>query len=62
MSCEQFRLLAKMILEKPSLADDARFANNAARVENRKALVHIITEVLKKHGRDYWIQRFTGLG
>lgn len=51
-----------MILEKPSLADDVRFANNAARVENRKALVHIITEVLKEHGRDYWIQRFTGLG
>lgn len=51
-----------MILKKPELADDARFADNAARVANRKALVHIITEMLKEYGRDYWIQRFTGLG
>jgi len=59
---KQFRLLAERILEKPELADDARFANNAARVANREALVDIITQVLQRHERDYWIGRFTGLG
>ncbi|OAX41763.1 CAIB BAIF family enzyme [Rhizopogon vinicolor AM-OR11-026] len=59
---KQFRLLATKILKKPELADDEKFANNTARVANRKALVHIITDVLKEYGRDYWIQRFTGLG
>lgn len=59
---KQFRLLAERILEKPELADDARFVNNATRVANREALVDIITQVLQRHERDYWIDRFTGLG
>ncbi|KAH7926442.1 Hpt, histidine phosphotransferase protein [Leucogyrophana mollusca] len=59
---KQFRLLSQTILGKPELADDRRFSNNAARVANRIELVEIISNVLKERSREYWIERFTGLG
>ncbi|KAH7910833.1 Hpt, histidine phosphotransferase protein [Hygrophoropsis aurantiaca] len=59
---KQFKLLSQNILERPELADDTRFSNNAARVANRVELVEIISNVLKEHTREYWIDRFTGLG
>ncbi|KAF8133446.1 CoA-transferase family III domain-containing protein [Boletus edulis] len=59
---KQFRLLSTTILQKPELADDARFSTNAARVTNRKALIDIISTALKRHNRDYWIERLTGVG
>ena len=58
----QFRLLAKKILEQPDLSDDARFSTNGARVKNRDTLIQIITDVLERHTRDHWIEKFTGLG
>ncbi|KAI9568383.1 Hpt, histidine phosphotransferase protein [Boletus coccyginus] len=59
---KQFRLLTATILQKPELADDDRFSTNTARVANREALVDIISAALKRHNRDYWIERLTGLG
>ncbi|KAF8967071.1 CAIB/BAIF family enzyme [Flammula alnicola] len=59
---KQFKLLAEKVLEDPSLADDPKFATNDARVKNRTELVHIISDVLLKHDREHWLERFTGLG
>ncbi|KAG9315578.1 CAIB BAIF family enzyme [Chiua virens] len=59
---KQFRLLTATILQKPEFADDARFSTNTARVANREALVDIISQALKQHNRDYWIERLTGVG
>ncbi|KAJ8691176.1 hypothetical protein PTI98_010771 [Pleurotus ostreatus] len=58
----QFKTLATRILEQPALADDPRFSSNAARVANRTELIKIISDVLTTNTRDYWIEKFTGLG
>lgn len=62
MALPQFRLLATTILQKPELADDVRFLTNTARVANREALVDIITEALRQHNRNHWIERLSGVG
>ncbi|KAG6868229.1 hypothetical protein C0993_006005, partial [Termitomyces sp. T159_Od127] len=59
---KQFALLAEKILDNPELATDPRFATNEARVANRVELINIISDVLLKQERVYWIERFTGLG
>jgi len=59
---KQFKLLVEKVLEDPALATDPKFATNDARVENRAELIHIITDVLMEHDREYWLERFTGLG
>jgi len=46
----------------PELLKDPRFANNRARVENRDALVKILTDVLARNTRDHWLAEFEGLG
>jgi hypothetical protein len=58
----QFSLLAERVLKQPGLASDPRFATNGARVQNREALVRIISEVLMQHDRAHWLGEFTGLG
>jgi len=59
---KQFKSLAEKILQQPALATDPKFLSNGMRVKNRKELVQIITDVLEQHNRDYWIDKFTGLG
>jgi len=59
---KQFRLFAEKVLQQPDLADDPKFSSNGARVENRTELIQIITHVLEQQSKDYWIERFTGLG
>ncbi|PPQ81281.1 hypothetical protein CVT25_015065 [Psilocybe cyanescens] len=59
---KQFKTLAEKVLEDPSLATNPKFATNDARVENRTDLLDIITGVLVKHTKDYWLERFTGIG
>lgn len=44
------------------MATDPKFATNDTRVENRTELIRIITDVLMKHDKEYWLERFTGLG
>jgi crotonobetainyl-CoA:carnitine CoA-transferase CaiB-like acyl-CoA transferase len=50
----QFRSMARA-LQLEHLADDPRFATNAARVQNRSDLVRILEEKLVRHSRDYWL-------
>ncbi|KAF4617942.1 hypothetical protein D9613_006027 [Agrocybe pediades] len=58
----KFKTLAEKVLEDPSLATNPKFAMNDARVENRAELLQIITDALMKHDKQYWLERFTGLG
>ena len=58
----QFALFAETILGRPDLPADPKFNSNKARVANRQDLVDLISETLQKEGRDFWIQKLTGLG
>ena len=58
----QFKILAEKILNNPDLVSDPKFSTNPARVENREELVNIISDTLLQHDRDYWMERFSGLG
>jgi len=58
----QFKKLVENVLRMPELLADPRFANNNARVENRDALVEIITDILSQNTRDHWLAEFEGLG
>ncbi|MGY9057136.1 MAG: CaiB/BaiF CoA transferase family protein [Alphaproteobacteria bacterium] len=52
----QFRRFAIDVLERPELAEDARFTTIADRRDNQPVLLEIITSVLKTKPRDYWIE------
>jgi len=58
----QFKKLVENILHMPELLSDSRFVSNRARVENRDALVKIITDVLMQNIRDHWLSQFKELG
>ncbi|KDQ62235.1 hypothetical protein JAAARDRAFT_30120 [Jaapia argillacea MUCL 33604] len=58
----QFKVMAENILQQPSLATDTKFSTNAARVANRTELVELIANVLMEQNREYWLERFQGLG
>jgi crotonobetainyl-CoA:carnitine CoA-transferase CaiB-like acyl-CoA transferase len=45
------------VLEQPALATDARFANNALRVQNRAALVPILERIFLTRTVDDWLRR-----
>ncbi len=53
----EWRRLCAAVLEMPALADDARFADNPARVGNRDALHAIIAGVFRQHSRAAMIAR-----
>ena len=57
----QFRLLVDE-LGVPETADDPRFATNAARVENREALIAELTRLLAAETADAWFERFSAVG
>ena len=42
-------------IEKPELADDARFAKNADRVANREALIPLLAEMLHNRDNQTWL-------
>ncbi len=42
-------------IEKPELADDARFARNADRVANREALIPLLAEMLRNRDNQTWL-------
>jgi crotonobetainyl-CoA:carnitine CoA-transferase CaiB-like acyl-CoA transferase len=46
---------------RPDLADDARFATQAARQTNREALTEIIDAVLGGQSTSYWLGKFNGV-
>jgi crotonobetainyl-CoA:carnitine CoA-transferase CaiB-like acyl-CoA transferase len=43
-------------LGRPELADDARFAKNSDRVENRTELIRILSEIFLTRGNDTWLK------
>jgi crotonobetainyl-CoA:carnitine CoA-transferase CaiB-like acyl-CoA transferase len=51
---DQFGRLCRL-LERPELARDDRFATNAARVDNRQALVALLKPEFARHASAYWI-------
>lgn len=43
-------------IEKPELADDARFAKNADRVENRAALIALLSDMFRRRDNATWLR------
>lgn len=52
----QFARLARLV-GHPEWAADARYAANAARVENREALESVLEEILAREPRDHWLAK-----
>jgi crotonobetainyl-CoA:carnitine CoA-transferase CaiB-like acyl-CoA transferase len=57
----QFRTLCD-VLDMPALADDERFATNAARVTNRDAMLEALAPTLAGTPADTWVQRLGAAG
>jgi crotonobetainyl-CoA:carnitine CoA-transferase CaiB-like acyl-CoA transferase len=49
-----FRITCE-VLERPDLADDPRFATNAARVENRDELIDLMSTLFERHPLSHWL-------
>ena len=58
---DQFRRLCELI-DRPDLANDERFATNAARVENREELIPFLQSAFARAGSDDWLQRLEAAG
>jgi crotonobetainyl-CoA:carnitine CoA-transferase CaiB-like acyl-CoA transferase len=56
-----FRRLCET-LDRPALADDRRFATNAARVEHRAALLAELEPVFERRTADEWLDRLLAAG
>jgi crotonobetainyl-CoA:carnitine CoA-transferase CaiB-like acyl-CoA transferase len=52
-----FRLLCESVLERPELAQDARFSTNAARVANRDTLVPLLDGIFRTEAAERWVAR-----
>ncbi len=57
----QFRALCQ-VLGRPELAEDPRFSTNPARVQNREALLSILSEVLRQRPRAHWVAELKKAG
>lgn len=51
----QFARMCNEVLDRPDLAEDARFATNAGRVENRDALIPVLRDLLSRRSAEDWI-------
>lgn len=58
----QFAVLCRDVLEDEALAGDGRFATNAARVGNRRALIDALSAVLRTRPTGDWLCRLRGHG
>jgi crotonobetainyl-CoA:carnitine CoA-transferase CaiB-like acyl-CoA transferase len=52
-----FATLCTEVLERPDLLEDARFAHNAARVENRETLIALLEDIFADMDRDEFLAR-----
>lgn len=50
------------VVQMPELAGDTRFSTNAARMENRAALVELLTAKLVTRTTDEWLREFDAVG
>lgn len=54
---EKFWIGLTNALERPDLADDPRFSNNALRVANRANLESVLEAILREDSREHWLDR-----
>jgi crotonobetainyl-CoA:carnitine CoA-transferase CaiB-like acyl-CoA transferase len=47
---------------EPALADDERFATNPSRVRHREVLVPLLAQMVRKFGKDAWIDKLEAAG
>ena len=52
-----FEALCASVLDEPELARDARYAANAARVENRRTLIPLLEGRFKQRAAEEWVER-----
>ena len=57
----QFEFLCASI-ERPELADDAKFSTNATRIAHRKEIVAFIAQEIKKQSTDHWLSALPAAG
>ena len=57
LSNEDFRTFCEIVIERPELAKDARFADNESRLKNRRALEAIIEHALLQQDSAFWFDR-----
>lgn len=58
----QYESFCRTVLERPELAEDARFRSNGARVTNRDALAGLIAARLADEGAAHWLSRMEACG
>jgi len=54
---KHFEQICTMVIERPELARDERFATNAARVKHRGTLVPLLDEIFRTKPARYWLAR-----
>ena len=52
-----FQLLCSKVIDRPDLPDDARFASNAARVQNRDLLLPQLESIFATKRASHWVTR-----
>ena len=57
----QFRQFCQVAGE-PALADDVRFAHNAARVQHRQVLMPLLQALTRRQRRDWWLSVLAAVG
>ncbi|MFN4290636.1 MAG: CaiB/BaiF CoA transferase family protein [Permianibacter sp.] len=57
----QFRQFCQLAGE-PALADDVRFARNAARVQHRQVLMPLLQALTRRQRRDWWLSSLAAVG
>lgn len=49
-------------IERPGLVDDPEYATNQLRLSNRAALDEVVSDAIRAHDREYWLERFHQFG
>jgi crotonobetainyl-CoA:carnitine CoA-transferase CaiB-like acyl-CoA transferase len=58
----QFKLLCDVVLERPEIASDERYATNVARLKHRDTLIPVLKEVLRTRDAADWQRRLGSTG
>ena len=58
----QFDKFCRLVLHRPDIVEDERFANNVSRAKNRLALSPVLKELIRSFPRDVLLQRLTQAG
>lgn len=58
----QFKLLCEVVLERPEIAADPRYATNVARIDHRDTLIPLLKDVLRSRDAADWQQRLASTG